>query len=57
MPYNIGGRGSDTLINWRLAMILRRSHFQWIRLRPPSCGPGFESHSQHLRLFQFVIEL
>ena len=23
----------------------------------PSCGPGFISHAQHLRFFQFIFEL
>ena len=30
---------------------------QWIRLRLPSCSPGFKSQSQHQRFFQFIIKL
>ena len=28
---------------------------QWIRLRLPSCRPGFESQAHHLRFFQFKL--
>ena len=28
---------------------------QWIRLRLPSCRPGFESQAHHLRFFQFIL--
>ena len=27
---------------------------QWIRLRLPSCGPGFESQAHHPCIFQFI---
>ena len=27
----------------------------WFRLRPPSCGPGFESQAHRLRFFQFIL--
>ena len=30
---------------------------QWIRLRLPSCRPGFESQSHHLSFYQFIFEL
>ena len=30
---------------------------QWIRLRLPSCNPGFESQAHHLRYYQFIIVL
>ena len=28
---------------------------QWIRLRLPSCRPGFESQAHHLCFFQFIL--
>ena len=28
---------------------------QWIRLRLPSCRPGFESQANHLHFFQFIL--
>ena len=28
---------------------------QWIRLRLPSCHPGFESQAHHLHFFQFTL--
>ena len=28
---------------------------QWIRLRLPSCRPGFESQAHHLRFYQFIL--
>ena len=28
---------------------------QWIRLRLPSCCPGFESQAHHLCFFQFIL--
>ena len=30
---------------------------QWIRLRLPSCRPGFESQAHHLSFYQFIFEL
>ena len=30
---------------------------QWIRLRLPSCHPGFESQAHHLSFYQFIFEL
>ena len=30
---------------------------QWIRLRLPSCRPGFKSQAHHLRFFQFKFEI
>ena len=30
---------------------------QWIRLRLPSCGPGFESQAQHLHFAFFNLNL
>ena len=28
---------------------------QWIRMRLPSCRPGFESQAQHLCFYQFKL--
>ena len=30
---------------------------QWICLCLPSCCPGFESQTYHLRFYQFILEL
>ena len=34
---------------------LRPPFAQWIHLRLPSCGPGFESQYQHIHFLQFLI--
>ena len=36
---------------------LRAAMAQWIRLRLPSCSPGFKSKAHHPRYFQYVFEL
>ena len=30
---------------------------QWIQLRQPFIGPGFDSYAQKLNFFQFIFEL
>ena len=30
---------------------------QWIRLRPPSCRPVFESHAHHQCFYQLIFDL
>ena len=40
----------QTLLSFRGAAIA-----QWIRLRLPSCRPGFESQAHHLCFFQFIL--
>ena len=40
---------------WSLTNIARGAAMaQWIRLRLPSCRPGFESQAHHLHFYQFI---
>ena len=54
---NVSLFGSDLKLtkklNWKVPYIA-----QWIRLRLPSCWPGFKSQAHHLLFYQFIkIEL